>query len=98
MINPLRIERRSAPFSSMNLIAFFQQELREICSVLPGDSRNQCFRHGNSLCPEPCPRGSRFKKQQRFQMLFVDKTLRLATKEVRSASGDSEPPNSRFHQ
>ena len=43
MVNTLGVEGRGTPFDAMHLVAFGQQELRQIRTILTGDTGNQCF-------------------------------------------------------
>ena len=45
MLDSSRIRQRTASRHSMNLIAFLQQQLCQIGTVLPGNARNQCLFH-----------------------------------------------------
>src|SRR5690606_19905918 len=41
MVKALGVERRGAPLDSVYVVAFFQQELRQIRAILAGDSRDK---------------------------------------------------------
>jgi len=43
VINPVRVEQRCASLDPMNLVAFREEKLRQIGSILPGDAGDQCF-------------------------------------------------------
>ena len=49
MVDPLRIEVARPPDNPVNLISFFQQKLRQIGTVLPGNACNQRPFHKNIL-------------------------------------------------
>ena len=38
MVDPIGVERRGATFDAMHLVALIEQELGEICAILPGDA------------------------------------------------------------
>ncbi len=42
MIDPAGVKQRGTALDAVDLIAFPQQKIREISSVLPGDTRDQC--------------------------------------------------------
>ncbi len=45
VVDPLGVEERGTALDAVNFIAFVEQELGEVGSVLSGDSGDQCFFH-----------------------------------------------------
>src|SRR5713101_4414295 len=45
VVDPRSIERRSTPLYAVHLISLFEQELRQVRSILPGDAGDQRFFH-----------------------------------------------------
>ena len=43
VIDAVCVEKRSTPFDTVNFVSLAQQKLGQIGSVLPGNSRDQCF-------------------------------------------------------
>ena len=42
VIDPLGVEERGAAFDAVDLVAFFEQELGEVGTVLSGDAGDEC--------------------------------------------------------
>ena len=49
MIDAIRIEQRRAALDAVHFVAFFQQELREVGSILSGDAGDEGFLQVNLL-------------------------------------------------
>ena len=45
VVDPLGVEERGAALDAVDFVAFFEQEFREVGSVLAGDAGDECFFH-----------------------------------------------------
>jgi hypothetical protein len=45
MIDPVSIETGSPAFDAVDFVSFFEEQLSQVRSVLPGDSGDECFFH-----------------------------------------------------
>ena len=54
MVNASRVERRGPADDPVHLIAFSEQEFRQIGTILPRDAGNECFFHCHVSLSEDC--------------------------------------------
>src|SRR4030095_2799240 len=90
MINARCVERTRPANNAMYLVAFLEQQVCEIASVLAGDAGDECFLHaGAAVKQEPVSRKRKIRSETR--MLHPSSAILLHPRGRGLTTGGSQP-------